>query len=334
MRKYCLIMSNNLSIEFANARIKALEKNLLTKERLTRLIDCSDLSEALRILAEVNYGGGLVLDNPLLYDILLKEEEKKVTELVSSLIPDGFGFECFLMKNDYHNAKVYYKGRFTKGINVNAIKPQGIFEVESAISSRVYSLLPDGMQEVLVELDKLSDKEEITPRVIDLALDRAYFKDVFKILKRSKTSVIQEYFRKLVDYTNILTMARIRLSGTSDRTLYSAYIEGGELSLKELYELLNGSENENLDKYRYNKFAKVFSVVAEDNSLISLEKLIDDELIGIFKKEKNDMFSPAPIAGYYVGKLIEIKIVRLILVCLSNGVDRKQIRRRLRESYA
>jgi vacuolar-type H+-ATPase subunit C/Vma6 len=46
------------------------------------------------------------------------------------------------------------------------------------------------------------------------------------------------------------------------------------------------------------------------------------------------MFSPAPVAGYYVGKMSEIKTVRLILVCVLNGVAKEEIYRRLKENYA
>lgn len=328
-------MSNLLSIEFANARIKALEKNLLTKDRFSRLMDSSDLSEALRILSEVNYGGGLMLDDPLLFDLLLKAEETRTTELVRSLVPDGYGFECFLMKNDYHNAKVYYKGRFAKEINENAIKPNGVIEgIDDILTSNVYKTFPEGMGEALEKLDKLSEEGKITPRDIDLLLDKAYYKDVFRILKGSKQSVIQKYFSTLVDYTNISTMARVRRAGMKEEELEKAFIEGGSLSLKDLIEDVNSTVGENYEKYRYGKYSKIYACIVADPSLISLEKALDDELITIFKREKTDMFSPAPIAGYYVGKLIELKVVRLILVCLSNGVDKKQIKRRLRETYA
>lgn len=328
-------MSNKQSIEFANARIKALEKNLLTKERITRLLDCSELSDALRILSEVNYGGGILLDNPLLFDILLKEEEKRVTSLVISLMPDGYGFESFLIKNDYHNAKVYYKGRFSKGANENALKPTGVIDkLDTLISAKVYKSLPDGMREALEYLDNLSESGEITPRTIDLALDKGYFKDVFAILKRSKNSVIHDYFINLVDYTNILSTERIRKIGGNESELELSYIYGGTLSLKELKEVLNRSVNENAEVYRFSDYSKIFSLVSKDSSLVSLERFIDNESISLFKRDKTDMFSPSPIAGFYIGKLIELKDVRLILVCLSNGVDKKEIKRRLRETYA
>jgi vacuolar-type H+-ATPase subunit C/Vma6 len=57
-------------------------------------------------------------------------------------------------------------------------------------------------------------------------------------------------------------------------------------------------------------------------------------LLNIFKSDKNDMFSVAPMAGYYLAKQTEIKVARMVLVCLKNKVDKLLIKQRLRELYA
>ena len=59
----------------------------------------------------------------------------------------------------------------------------------------------------------------------------------------------------------------------------------------------------------------------------------DNYLLSIFKKEKNNIFSPAVIAGFYLAKLTEIKAARIIIVCLKNNVDKDIIKQRLRELY-
>ncbi len=46
------------------------------------------------------------------------------------------------------------------------------------------------------------------------------------------------------------------------------------------------------------------------------------------------MFSVAPILGYYLAKLNEIKVIRVVLVCIKNGVPEDQMKKRVRELYA
>ncbi|MDE5911747.1 MAG: V-type ATPase subunit, partial [Clostridia bacterium] len=68
--------------------------------------------------------------------------------------------------------------------------------------------------------------------------------------------------------------------------------------------------------------------------MVAFERIWDNTLINIFKEGRNDIFTVAPIAGFYVAKKIEIKIVRMICILLKNDVDKDVIRDRLRELYA
>ena len=45
------------------------------------------------------------------------------------------------------------------------------------------------------------------------------------------------------------------------------------------------------------------------------------------------MLSAAPIIGYYVGKLNEIKVIRVILVCKKNNVPKAEMEKRVRQLY-
>ena len=323
-------------MEFANGRIKCLERNLLTQDKITRMIDSVDLNEAVRILAEVNYGGGLVLENPRLFDKLLLEEEAETCKLVLTLVPKGYGMECFILSNDFHNAKALYKGKVTGVKNPAALRPEGVCgDLSSAIDGGVYAQLPEALAKALTELDEKALTESLSPREIDLKIDKAYFEAVSDILKKSKKTVIADYFSLLADFTNIRAMARCKKCGLSVKEFEECFVTGGKLSEKTLEELFEMSFNDAYEKMRYGDFAKAFETLThENNALVDFEKFSDSVLIKLFKKEKADMFSPAPVAGYYVGKMSEIKTVRLILVCVNNGVSKEEIYRRLKENYA
>ena len=68
--------------------------------------------------------------------------------------------------------------------------------------------------------------------------------------------------------------------------------------------------------------------------MASYETAQDNFLLGIFAVNKTDMFSVAPILGYYLAKLNEIKVIRVVLVCIKTNVPRDQMRKRVRELYA
>ena len=67
--------------------------------------------------------------------------------------------------------------------------------------------------------------------------------------------------------------------------------------------------------------------------MVSFEVIWDNYLLNIFKNDRYDVFSIAPLAGFYVAKMLEIKVVRMILILVKNKVDASLITRRLREYY-
>ena len=56
-------------------------------------------------------------------------------------------------------------------------------------------------------------------------------------------------------------------------------------------------------------------------------------MLKLFATKKADMLSAAPIIGYYVGKLNEIKVIRVILVCKKNNVPKAEMEKRVRQLY-
>jgi vacuolar-type H+-ATPase subunit C/Vma6 len=88
-----------------------------------------------------------------------------------------------------------------------------------------------------------------------------------------------------------------------------------------------------LDKLTYTSYPQIAEAL-KTGDFVAFERIWDNTLLNIFKDERNDIFSVAPIAGFYVAKKIEIKIVRMICILLKNDVDKDVIRDRLRELYA
>jgi len=325
------------SLTYSNARIKCMENRLLTQDKLVRMMDCTTLDEAVKILNETGYGGGTTIDNSAQYDKLLLAEEREVTDLVRTLITKGSGIDCLLLRNDYHNAKAFYKLACTKGnMEEELFKPQGIIELDiirSAIETKNYDLLPKEMGEALLALNGSFKKGEGTPRQIDVALDKAYYKQVAFILRHSR-GYIKSYFEKTVDYSNIASFHRCRNNNLDFAFFESLFLEGGKIAKEKFAELYDMTAENVADNMRNNEYGIAFRLLTESNGGEKMAKYGDDDIVALLKANKADMFSSAPIVGYYLGKLTEIKAVRLILVCIAGAVDKKIIKQRLRELYA
>lgn len=69
---------------FANARAKSLEKFLVGKEKFLRMIDSEDADEALKILSEVNFGGGVSISSATEFEKLIDFEEEKLFDFIKT----------------------------------------------------------------------------------------------------------------------------------------------------------------------------------------------------------------------------------------------------------
>ncbi|MFA6867327.1 MAG: V-type ATPase subunit [Clostridia bacterium] len=319
---------------FANARAKAKELNLFTEERLHRMIEATTLNDAVRILIEVNYAGGMVVDSKDFY-ALLKEEERLTCDFVRSVAPENVGFECFFMRNDYHNIKSLLKAKYAKLENIDdLILPDGnmsYLELKERVATAKLDFNPF-VEKAYKIIDKAFETGKGSPRIIDVEIDKAMYLDIQSKLLVNSDKYIKEYFVTLVDSINIASFVRVIKIGANFNFFLNNFIEGGFINAKrfedfgmDIAKMVSG-----LSGTKYKDFLDKL----ENDDLASFETAQDNYLLGIFATNKTDMFSVAPIVGYYLAKLNEIKVIRVVLVCKKNKVPTEELRKRVRNLYA
>lgn len=319
---------------FANARAKAKERNLISEERLKRMIEVSSLEDAVRILYEINYAGGMIVEAKDFYSIL--DEEKRITNaFVKEVCPEGIGMECFFLKNDYHNVKVLLKEKYGNVTDISGmLLDDGLFSINKLKEGTVPGDFENNMYilEAYLNIDSAFSKGNGSPRIIDTEMDKAMFKDFHHRLGRTADIHIKRYFTILTDATNILSFMRTVKIGESYPFFVNHYVEGGTLA-KEFFQK-PGMENDKLSRELSGTEYKALMDKAEAYDLSLYETALDNYLLNIFSSIKADMFSAAPIVGYYLGKMNEIKVIRVILVCLKNNVEKEEMKKRIRALYS
>ncbi len=330
------------SLIYSNARVKAMENSLLTSEKITRMAYSDSLLDAIKILYESNYGGGATIDNPYTYGEILRAEEKRVVDFVREAMPDKSGLQTLLTPNDYHNAKSYLKNKFAKDLDLNLmLLPAGNIELsvlEEGIVKEEYAKLPADIVVAIKEIEDIAREDKLTPRFIDITLDKAMYKDILSACKKANVKSITKYWKANIDFINVSTMLRCKRINADIAFLKENLIEGGEINDYILEGLYKESYDIITEKLKYCSIGDIISVgvneTKAEKALVEYEVLWDNYLLNIFKEDRADVFSVAPIAGFYTAKKIEIKMVRMILTCLKNRADLKDIKARLRGFYA
>lgn len=330
------------SLIYSNARVKAMESSLLTSEKITRMAYAESLQEAIKILYESNYGGGFVVDNPYKYPEILRAEENKIAQFMNEAMPDNSGLQTLLLVNDYHNAKCFLKVKYSKGIEVQKmLLPEGNFSIptiEDGILNDNMAKFPKEMVEAVQDVQALAATNGITPRYIDITLDRAMYKNIFAECKKAKVKSVLKYWTSNVDFINISTMLRCKAIDADIKFFRENLIAGGEINDYILEDLYKESYDTIAEKLKYTSIGNMIAVAIDEvkagKALVQFEVLWDNYLLDIFKTDKADIFSVAPIAGFYIAKKIELKMVGMILTCLKNKAELSDIKARLRGFYA
>ncbi len=323
------------SLIYSNARVKTMENSLLTSEKITRMVFAENLEDGVKVLTESGYGGELINDAKNFDDIILAETNR-VAKFVVSAIPKDSGMECLVIGSDYHNAKVLAKAKYGKVTEYEfMLMPAGLVDVEmlkDSVMNDNYSSLPAPMARALGELDSLLAVGKINPQEIDIRLEKAMYEQSLSIVRKAKNKSLVNYVQANIDFSNISTFVRCKRVGMDERTFKESFIEGGKLDRAYFLAVYDQSVEVLGDKLKYSDYRQVSDSVTRSD-MNEFEVVWDNYLLAIFKEDKNDLFSISPLAGFYVAKKIEQKVVRMILTLLKNNIDKSQIKARLRDYY-
>lgn len=323
---------------FSTARVRSVEKNMLTRERAEKMIDAKTTEDALRVLDDCNYGNSDVI-NVDDYEILLTEEHKKTYDFITSIAPELDYFKMFLYPYDYHNLKVIMKSEYL-GIDAsNTLINTGSIDVKIlkySVKERDFLALTENMgnalKEIIEDFPKTND-----PQIIDIILDKYCYEEMLKSAENTNNQFIIDYVRMQIDAINIKSYVRLKKMNKSWDFFTKIFLYGGKI-----YEqIFIKNFDDPFDKFAENllafDFKEVFiegtEALMETKMFTVLEKLLDNKIIEHVKYAKYVPFGIEPLVGYLIGKDNEIKIARIILAGKTAGISPELIKERLRETY-
>lgn len=308
-----------------------MEPRLLTSQSVQRLFECTTLSGVFRTLTDMGFGTSSVAQGD--FDALFDSEQQKLNSFLEEFNVDG-ALDSFLILKTSLDLKRILKAKYTS-------KPYpklggGGYMDEEALVRLAESDEPteeEGADPILAAavkaIKKLADGGKLTPRTIDCEIDRAAYSCIFAHLK-SRDALIKEYFRCKVDFANICSYLRCRRLSLDEEFFKQGYIEGGKLDMYNIF-----GEDEKLRALIKGTIYESATLKALDGGEIhSFEAMADNALYKLVKEQREDMFSVAPILSYYLSRATEIKVAKLIVAGVKNGVSEDKIRERMRDLNA
>lgn len=317
-------------------------KRILDKARTDRMIDAKDAEEAFRLLLETDYAQSAQdVTDVYDYDTLLGNEIERIHKLAEELFLDEKIVQLHALKYGYHNLRVIAKELVTNEnfedlyIDVCSFDPKYIKEQAKAKS---YMHMPDFVVEVLEKALEEFGKTK-NPQTIDFTVDQAYFEHIKKLADQIDVPLISLYVRTEIDFYNVISLLRAQKHKVASlQVLDSLMVEGGDIDVKKLKDLVNAPVERLLDVVKYYGRKGQFMIEGIEhyrntNSLEVLEDNRAEYLDEIGSDTNYQHFGPEPIFAYILAKEHELALVRVILISKLNHVPAEEIRERLGAPY-
>lgn len=321
---------------FLSARIRALERNLLTRDRMDRMLDAHTPQEAAQVLEECGYPEQAKVTPDSLNQVLAEEREKLFADLYS-MAPDPAVIDVFKVKYDYHNVKVLLKAAATGTDENRLLVDTGrvpVAQLEEGVRSSDLRGIPPILQDaILGARETLGTTND--PQLADFVLDRAYYKDLFQIAKKSGSAFLEGYVRIAIDAANLRSIVRTLRMGKGPDFLKGVLFPGGDVDTgRILSAVIAGSSLADLYGITpLNEAAEAGDDAISGGRLTEFEKRCDNGVNSYLKRAQYVAFGEAPVIGYLAAKETEFTSVRIILTGLMAGLSADTIRERLRDAY-
>jgi V/A-type H+/Na+-transporting ATPase subunit C len=329
------------SYPFSSSMIKYRQLSLVNEEDIQNAANSDTAEAALFALKDKGYAANAPeLENIFDFENVIGFELKKAIEFLKDVGPDQDLLSLFLLKYDYLNAKTLLKlDLLGKEFSIKDISKNGTIAFDilrESIADSDYSRLPVEMAQAMRQLDReFAINEDAT--LIGLVMDKAYSVHVQRLLTGVENEAIQKYFEAYVDFTNILTVIRLKSSGYHTDVLKDALLVGGKFYEQEMikaYEDTSDTDYVCFLRYGYESVLhRPIEQLKSGQGLFAIEKARDDYLIAVLKSDRFDMFSDAISISYLVAKEREAAAVRLLMVGMLNNISVEDISKRLKQLF-
>lgn len=320
---------------YAVGRVRVLERTLIGRAGIDRLITARTPEELCRMLSELGWGEAATQRE---VEELAEKHVRAASQLMVSASPDARVTDCFGYRYDVHNIKLLLKAQALGRLGEELpLMSGGTVSIEAAVKAvadgHFEAFAPEIAREAVALYRELAVKAD--PLGIDTRLDKAMYRQIALNLRRGAPEEIREYFRTQVDMTNLLIRLRVKDMGRSGDFAGQMLLEGGAVDagkiasaqdMAALRALYSGMDY-------YAGLRRALEAYEHDGDLTPVEKFRDDFLMGIIEKHRYEPVSMLPLVGYMIARQREAAAVRMIMTALVNRFPMEKLRERLRDMY-
>lgn len=326
-----------MSQAYAVGRVRVLERGLLGRSGLERLLTARTPDEFCRMLSELGWGEASGQSE---VEELAARHVREASELMASASPDKRVTDCFGYRYDAHNLKLLLKAQALGLLGDTESLPLmsgGTVSMDAAIKAVRDGHFEAFAPEMAKEAAQLNREMvvKVDPLAIDARLDKAMYRQIALNLRHGAPGEIRAYFASQVDMLNLLIRLRVRAMGRSGEFARRLMLEGGTVDAGKLCDAADVNDMRALysGKDYYPRLKRALEESEQNGDLTQVEKLMDDYLMELMRKHRYEPVSMLPLVGYLLAREREAAAVRMVMTALINRFPMDKLRERLRDMY-
>lgn len=291
-----------MNYAYTSARVRVMENFLPTSDIIRSLAESKTPEECIGILNSSGFEGSSSEE-------IVSEMNSRKAQLLSELIADIKEIEVIFYPKIFHNLKAAAKMLYSKcgGELFYKDVPISGEEIMNAIKSRNEELLPPyiapAAKEVYRVLVRTGDG-----RRSDMIADKACLDAMSSFAKYTKYGILKSYVNEIIAAADI----KIALRASNDTELSDYLVDCSYFSADALVRAVRDGS---LDEF-------LGSVGFEGVNAGNIDYISEKKLAQILSKEKYNIFTPAPAINFILEYDRAISIIRYILICKANGIDK------------
>lgn len=343
-------------------RIRIIEKGLLTRSDLAKVLDAGNLEGALLALRDSFYGPYVSkLENPDMFEVALQEAVKAVHDKVMKLAPEPLVIAAYRARHDFHNLKVLLKaemlrvppeeGAFSSLGNLTPEELKGALEPvrRGEAPAAPQELEPDSVAEsaykvtcelaaVYAQVLEQDQTRQLTSFEVDSLIDKSYYAWAASVYSKSGYDALVDIIRSEIDIVNLKMAVRARRLGILSPDFEGILIPGGSIDTARLAEGYSKGYAGIASAYKDTRLerlaARGVSLAQKGQPLTGWERECDNAMVRLVRQARKISLGPEPVFGYMFGRELEVRNLRIILAGKQSEISEHEISERLRESYA
>lgn len=320
----------------SSATTRVYEKYLLKGPIWDRLIEAEDRAEFKRILSETRYESKITdLEPNESFEKVFKEEIEELYQTMYHESPEREPIELLATRYIFHNLKVVIKSYLLERdlshlfYKVGNYDYHGMLEdlkVEGSVNRHrpFANILNQALE---------SYKTDHNPQNLDMLMDQYEFEYMDEIAEGYGVEFFIDFVRDTSDVQNITMFGRGQKQNHRVNCIEGYMLESGHIDtefFEQNYfdEFLNVIESlKGKDMYPY--LASAVNKYNEDQRMRHFDDELNDYILNKYKEGSMLSYGPEVLFSYILRKENEVRLLRIIITSIRNGIPSSYLKTRL-----